>query len=62
MQIETLRPGEQVIGLAYLTDDGEIVFSPHAGAVEVVLVEPPEGSHGPWVIRRRPQARSHATI
>jgi hypothetical protein len=36
-----LQPGEKVIGTAYLTEDGEIVFSPHADAIGVVLIEPP---------------------
>jgi len=53
MEVALLQPGEKVIGVAYLTQDGEIVFSPHPAAIEVVLVEPKEGSSGPWAIRRR---------
>jgi len=59
IEIALLQPGEKIIGSAYLTRDGEIVFSPHAGALDVVLVEPPPGSSGPWAIRRRPPARTH---
>lgn len=54
IEVAILQPGEKVIGSAYLTPDGEIVFSPHAGAIEVVLVEPPANHYGPWAIRRRP--------
>ena len=59
LEIPLLQPGEKVIGTAYLTQDGEIVFSPHADAVNVVLIEPPAGSSGPWAIRRRPPTPSH---
>ena len=59
LEILPLQPGEKVIGTAYLTQDGEIVFSPHADAVGVVLIEPPAGSSGPWAIRRRPPTLSH---
>jgi len=59
IEVALLQPGENVIGSAYLTQEGEIVFSPHPDAIDVVLIEPPAGSSGPWVIRRRPPARSH---
>jgi len=59
MEVALLQPGEKVIGTAYLTPDGEIVFSPHPGALEVVLVEPQGESSGPWVIRRRPSTFPH---
>ena len=52
--IPILQPGEKVVGSAYLTQEGEIVFSPHQGAAEVVLVEPQAGSSGPWAVRLRP--------
>jgi hypothetical protein len=54
IEVALLQPGEKVLGSAYLTQDGEIVFSPHAGAIEVVLIEPESDSSGPWAIRRRP--------
>ncbi len=54
LEIPFLQPGEKVIGLAYLTADGEIVFTPHANTTEVVLVEPQAGASGPWAVRRRP--------
>ena len=57
--IPILQPGEKVIGVAYLTEDDEIVFVPHPGAAEVVLVEPRSGSSGPWAVRRRLPARPH---
>jgi hypothetical protein len=59
IEVALLQSGEKVIGSAYLTQDGEIVFSPHADAIEVVLVEPPAGSCGPWAIRRRPPTHPH---
>ena len=59
LEIPLLQPGEKVIGIAYLSQDGEIVFSPHADAVGIVLTEPPGGSSGPWAIRRRPPTPSH---
>jgi hypothetical protein len=59
IEVGLLQPGEKVIGSAYLTQDGEIVFSPHADAIEVVLIEPEAGYVGPWAIRRRPQTHSH---
>ena len=49
-----LRPGEKVIGIAYLTQDEEIVFNPHSNTTEVVLVEAQSGSSGPWAVRLRP--------
>ena len=61
IEIAPLQPGEKVIGSAYITQDGEIVFSPHAGAIEVMLVEPQAGSSGPWAIRRRPQKQDSLT-
>ncbi len=56
--IPILQAGEKVIGVAYLTEDDEIVFAPHSGAREVVLVEPQAESSGPWAVRLRPPARS----
>jgi hypothetical protein len=53
-QIPFLRPDERVIGQAYLTQDQEIVFAPHSGAIEVVLVAPEPGYSGPWAVRLRP--------
>jgi len=38
--IPILQPGAKVVGSAYLTQEGEIVFSPHKDAAEFVLVEP----------------------
>ncbi len=61
LDIPILEPGEKVLGVAYLTEDDEIVFEPHPGATEVVLVAPREGSSGPWAIRRRHQATQHFT-
>jgi len=60
LDIPILQPGEKVIGLAYLTEDGEIIFSMHPGATEVVLVEPPQDSTGPWAVRCRPSAHTHS--
>lgn len=59
--VPVLRPEEKVIGLAYLTEDGEIVLSPHRNTTEVVLVEPQAGSSGPWAVRLRPARRMAAT-
>ncbi len=53
LDIPVLKPDEKVIGVAYLTEDDEIVFAPHPGATEVVLVEPQAESSGPWAVRRR---------
>jgi len=52
--IPILQPGEKVIGHAYVTEEGEIVFSPHSGAREVVLVEARSGSSGAWAVRLQP--------
>ena len=52
--IPVLQPGERIVGSAYLTQDGEIVFTDHRDAIEVVLVEPQAGSSGAWAVRRRP--------
>ena len=52
--IPLLRPGEKVIGIAYLTQDDEIVFTPHTDTTEVVLIEASRGSSGPWAVRLRP--------
>jgi len=52
--IPILQPGERVVGSAYLTQEGEIVFSPNRGDAPVVLVEPQAGSSGPWAVRVRP--------
>jgi hypothetical protein len=54
LDIRVLQPGEKVIGHAYVTEDGEIVFTPRSGAKEVVLVEPLAGSSGLWAVRLRP--------
>ncbi len=59
LSIPALQPGEKVIGVAYLTEDDEVVFEFHPGATEVVLVEPKPDSSGPWAIRRRPPAGPH---
>jgi hypothetical protein len=59
--IPVLRPGEKIIGHAYVTEDGEIVFTPHSGAREVVLVEVPAGSSGPWAVRLRAALRARAS-
>ncbi len=56
LDIPILQPGEKVIGVAYLTQDEEIIFAPHPGATEVILVEPQPDSSGPWAVRRRPAA------
>lgn len=52
--IPFLRAEERVIGQAYLTEDQEIVFTPHSGAIEVLLVAVASGSSGPWAVRLRP--------
>ena len=61
LDIPLLQPGGKVIGVAYLTEDDEIVFAPHTGATEVVLVEPTKDSSGPWAVRQRPPAYHHGT-
>ena len=58
--IPFLRPGEKVIGVAYLTEDQEIVFTPHSNTTEVVLVEVQSESSGPWAVRIRPPAPGSA--
>jgi hypothetical protein len=60
--VPLLRPGEKIIGIAYLTRDDEIVFTPHADTAEVVLVEAPPGSSGPWAVRVRPPERARAGV
>jgi hypothetical protein len=62
LDILILQPGEKVIGVAYLTPDDEIVFASYPGATEVVLVEPPEDSSGPWAVRRRPPPVLRAVV
>ena len=57
LDIPVLQPGEKIIGRAYVTEDGEIVFTPNTGAREVVLVEALAGSSGPWAVRLRPAQR-----
>ena len=54
LNIPLLQPGEKVIRPAYLTPDGEIVFTPRGDVIEVVLVEAPPRSSGPWAVRLRP--------
>jgi hypothetical protein len=56
--IPVLQAEEKVIGSAYLTQDGEIVFEYCPDSLEVALVEPPEGSSGPWAVRLRPAQRA----
>jgi len=56
-EIPVLQAGERVVGTAFLTQDGEIVFTDHRDSIEVVLVEPKEGSQGAWAVRLRPAAR-----
>jgi len=58
--IPFLRPGEKVIGIAYLTEDQEIVFTPYGNTTEVVLVEVQSESSGPWAVRIRPPAPGSA--
>ena len=60
LDIPILQPGEKIIGRAYLTEEAEIVFSPHSGAREVVLVEARAGSSGPWAVRLQPALRARA--
>jgi len=57
LAIQVLQPGEKVVGSAYLTQDGEIVFTEHRDSIQVVLIEPQAGSSGPWAVRVRPPAR-----
>ena len=58
--IPILQPGEKIIGHAYVTEEGEIVFSPHSGAREVVLVEARAGSSGPRAVRLQSALRARA--
>ena len=58
--IPFLQPGEKIIGHAYVTGEGEIVFTPHSGTREVVLVEAAPGSSGPWAVRLRPALHTRA--
>jgi hypothetical protein len=61
LDIPILQPGEKIIGHAYVTEEGEIVFTPpHSGAKEVVLIEARAGSSGPWAVRLRPALRVRA--
>ena len=55
LNIPFLQPFEKVVGAAFLKPDGEIVFTPEMGAIEVVLVEPQPASLGPWAVRLRSQ-------
>jgi hypothetical protein len=57
LDVPLLQRGEKIVGHAYLTEDGEIVFTPHSRTTEVVLVEPQEGSSGPWAVRLPPPMR-----
>ncbi len=57
LDIPILEPGEKVVGTAYITEDDEIIFEPHPGASEVVLVEPAPECSGPWAVRRRQHAK-----
>jgi hypothetical protein len=54
VDIPILQPGEKIIGHAYVTEEGEIVFAPRSGARDVVLVEAQAGSSGPWAVRLQP--------
>jgi hypothetical protein len=60
LDLPVLQPGEKIIGHAYVTEEGEIVFTPHTRAREVVLVEALPGSSGPWGVRLRPARRARA--
>jgi hypothetical protein len=57
LNIPFLCSDEKVVGHAYLTADGEIVFAPHSGAIEVVLIKAQAGTKGPWAVRLRPPVR-----
>jgi hypothetical protein len=61
LDLPLLRPGEKIIGHAYITEDAEIVFTPHTGTREVVLVEALPGSSGPWAVRLQPNRRGAAS-
>ena len=60
LDIPILQPGERIIGHAFVTEEGEIVFTPHSGARDVVLVEAQAGSSGPWAVRLQPAFRARA--
>ena len=60
LEIPVLQPGEKVVGSAYLTQDGEIVFTYQHDTTEVVLVKPESKSSGPWAVRLRPPLRARA--
>jgi hypothetical protein len=59
LDIPVLQPGEKVIGHAYVTEDGEIIFTPHSGAREVLLVEASSRTKGAWAVRQRPPMHAH---
>jgi hypothetical protein len=59
LDVPILQPDEKVLGVAYLTEEQEIVFEPHPGATEVVLVEPGKDCSGPWAVRQRPVSDPH---
>jgi hypothetical protein len=61
LDIPILQPGEKIIGHAYVTEEEEIVFTPHSGAREVVLVEARAGSTGPWAVRLQPALRARGS-
>ena len=58
VEIPLLQSEEKVVGSAFLTQDEEVIFTPHPDTIEVVLVQPQPGSSGPWAVRRRPPKRS----
>jgi hypothetical protein len=60
--IPFLQAEEKVVRHAYLTQDGEIVFAPHFGATEVVLVEARPGASGPCAVRLRPPVRAKVKV
>jgi hypothetical protein len=57
VDIPILQPGEKIIGHAYVTEEGEIVFAPRGSTRDVVLVEAQAGSSGPWAVRLQPALR-----
>jgi len=60
--IPVLQPGEKIVGLAYITEEDEIVFTSQPGAVGVLLVEPQAPFSGPWAVRRRSENSRHHTV
>ena len=60
LDIPVLEPEEKVIGSAYLTQDGEIVFNYQHDTTEVLLVKPKKASAGPWAVRQRPPRPTRA--